>query len=52
MGSGNAYTADEIRRRTEEFEAANRKDHRRFIFGAIIVTLLIVGGALLALSDF
>jgi hypothetical protein len=52
MGNVNAYSPEEIRRRTEEFEAANRKDHARYILGAIVLTVLIVGGALLALGDF
>lgn len=52
MGNVNAYSPEEIRRRTEEFEAANRRDHMRFVVWAVILTVLIVGGALLALGDF
>ena len=52
MGPGNSYSLEEIQRRTEAFEAANRKGHARFLLGAVVVTLLVVGGALLALADF
>ncbi len=51
MGTENVYTPEEIRRRTEAFEVANHRDHRRFVFGAIIITLLMIGGVLLALAD-
>ncbi len=51
MGNASIYSPEEIRRRTEEFEVANHRDHRRFVFGAIIITLLMIGGVLLALAD-
>ena len=51
MGNANACSPEEIRRRTEEFEIANHRDHRRFVLGAIFVALLMIGGVLLALAD-
>jgi hypothetical protein len=51
MGKVDVYTPEEIARRTSELEAANHKDHVKFVVGAIVVTLLIVGGAFLALAD-
>jgi len=45
------YTPEEIQRRTAEFEAANHRDHARFVIGAVIMVLLCLGGALLALSN-
>jgi hypothetical protein len=52
MGSVDVYTPEEIRRRTAEFEAANHRDHARYVIGAVLVSLLFVAGVLLALADW
>lgn len=52
MGEVSIYTPEEIQRRSREFEAANHRDHARYLAGAIFVALLFIGGVLLALSDF
>lgn len=51
MGQVGIYSQDEIRRRTEEFEAANRRDHARYALGALALVAAIVVGTLLALAD-
>jgi len=52
MGQTDVYTPEEIQRRSQEFEAANHRDHARFLIGALVMVALFVGGVLLALSDF
>ena len=52
MGEASIYTQEEIQRRSQEFEAANHRDHARFVAGAVFIALLFVAGVLLALSDF
>ena len=52
MGEATIYTPEEIQRRSQEFEAANHRDHLRFVLGAVFVALLFIGGVLLALSDY
>jgi|GEM_PF-3853569 len=50
MGQASIYSPEEIARRTEEFQAANKRDHVRFAGGAIGLMVAVIGGALWALS--
>jgi hypothetical protein len=51
MGNASVYGPDEIRRRTAEFEHANRRDHTRFVLGFVVIAILMVVGTILALTN-
>jgi len=48
MATSETFTTEEVARRMQEFERANRRDHGRFLVGAILVGLLLVALAALA----